>query len=165
MNLAGISPAEIQAAAGWERGADGKWRYEIPDITLRKDAFEADQDYRQKIDDAETKAFDDASAGRISEEELNKITDKTQYDKENYEAETTLDKVVDAPELFGAGKVRAPSAEKFSTITDIQNARNRIVDAGSVRYQGKYIRRPIIRTICELRSNFKTMHPHHCCPK
>ncbi|MDR1591893.1 MAG: hypothetical protein LBS16_03290, partial [Prevotellaceae bacterium] len=27
----------IKHATGWERGADGKWRYEIPDITLKKD--------------------------------------------------------------------------------------------------------------------------------
>ena len=25
----------IKAATGWERGADGKWRYEMPDVVLR----------------------------------------------------------------------------------------------------------------------------------
>ena len=28
-------PTEIWAATGWERGGDGKWRYEIPDVKVR----------------------------------------------------------------------------------------------------------------------------------
>lgn len=28
-------PKAIKAATGWERGADGKWRYEMPDVVLR----------------------------------------------------------------------------------------------------------------------------------
>lgn len=33
----------IKIATGWERGADGKWRYEIPDVTLKKDNFGEDE--------------------------------------------------------------------------------------------------------------------------
>ena len=33
----GKDPKTIKWATGWERGADGKWRYEIPDITIKPD--------------------------------------------------------------------------------------------------------------------------------
>ena len=39
MEKAGKDALTIKAATGWERGADGKWRYEIPDITLKKDSL------------------------------------------------------------------------------------------------------------------------------
>lgn len=33
----GKDPKTIKWATGWERGADGKWRYEIPDLTIKTD--------------------------------------------------------------------------------------------------------------------------------
>lgn len=33
----GATPEEIYRKTGWERGADGKWRREIPDLTLKPD--------------------------------------------------------------------------------------------------------------------------------
>lgn len=35
MEAQGKSAAEIRLATGWERGADGNWRYEIPDFRLK----------------------------------------------------------------------------------------------------------------------------------
>ena len=37
METAGKSPKEIRLATGWERGADNKWRYEIPDLNIRRE--------------------------------------------------------------------------------------------------------------------------------
>lgn len=37
MEEAGKDARQIRLATGWERGADGKWRYEIPDIKVRGD--------------------------------------------------------------------------------------------------------------------------------
>lgn len=39
MENSGSTAIEIKIATGWERGADGKWRYEIPDIQLKVDEF------------------------------------------------------------------------------------------------------------------------------
>ena len=43
MEKAGKDALTIKQATGWERGADGKWRYEIPDITLKKDSLGDDK--------------------------------------------------------------------------------------------------------------------------
>lgn len=37
METAGKSPKEIRLATGWERGADNKWRYEIPDLNIKRE--------------------------------------------------------------------------------------------------------------------------------
>lgn len=41
MEESGKDAKTVRLATGWERGADGKWRYEIPDIVIRKDASPA----------------------------------------------------------------------------------------------------------------------------
>ena len=38
MEKAGKDALTIKMATGWERGADGKWRYEIPDIEFKKNS-------------------------------------------------------------------------------------------------------------------------------
>jgi hypothetical protein len=43
MEKAGKDALTIKIATGWERGADGKWRYEIPDVTSKKDNFGEDE--------------------------------------------------------------------------------------------------------------------------
>jgi hypothetical protein len=37
MEQAGKTPKEIHLATSWEKGVDGKWRFEVPDIELSKD--------------------------------------------------------------------------------------------------------------------------------
>jgi hypothetical protein len=39
MEKAGKSALTIKTATGWERGVDGKWRYEIQDVKLKKDSY------------------------------------------------------------------------------------------------------------------------------
>ena len=39
MVKAGKDALAIKMATGWERGADGKWRYEIEDLKLKKDVL------------------------------------------------------------------------------------------------------------------------------
>ncbi|MCL2206573.1 MAG: hypothetical protein FWB90_00570 [Fibromonadales bacterium] len=39
MEASGKNPSQIHYATGWEKGADGKWKYEIPDFTLKTDTF------------------------------------------------------------------------------------------------------------------------------
>ena len=39
MEKAGKDALAIKMATGWERGADGKWRYEIEDLKLKKDVL------------------------------------------------------------------------------------------------------------------------------
>ena len=41
MEAAGEEPETIKLATGWERGADGLWRYELTDMRLDREAFEA----------------------------------------------------------------------------------------------------------------------------
>ena len=41
METAGKDAKAIRLATGWERGADGKWRYEIPDADIEATAFDA----------------------------------------------------------------------------------------------------------------------------
>jgi hypothetical protein len=36
MGQAGKDPLNIRLATGWEKGADSRWKYEIPDITVRR---------------------------------------------------------------------------------------------------------------------------------
>ena len=39
MEALGKSPKEIWAATGWEKGVDGKWKYEIPDVKINTDSL------------------------------------------------------------------------------------------------------------------------------
>ncbi|MDR2731416.1 MAG: hypothetical protein LBB81_11040 [Treponema sp.] len=52
MEEAGKDAKAVRMATGWERGADGKWRYEIPDITVTFiDAFERLADGKEESSD------------------------------------------------------------------------------------------------------------------
>jgi hypothetical protein len=60
MELEGKSPKSIKIATGWERGADGKWRYEIPDnISYLKDTIKQIKEFlfqEENIDNVSQKA-------------------------------------------------------------------------------------------------------------
>ncbi len=45
MEQAGKNARAIKLATGWERGADGKWRMEMPDIKIKKDALNHINEY------------------------------------------------------------------------------------------------------------------------
>lgn len=95
----GKSAEQIRLATGWERGADGQWRYEIPDIQIKDGAF---------------RVIEEADAARDAEQaalwERTDLADDEYIDQDiaiadKYERQTLatkLDEVVDAPELFRA---------------------------------------------------------------
>lgn len=56
----------IKAATGWERGADGKWRYEMPDVVLRDPKEWVNKktlNTPDEVDDAIKTAIDDMPSG------------------------------------------------------------------------------------------------------
>ena len=99
METQGKSVEAIRLATGWERGADGQWRYEIPDIQIKENAF---------------RVIREADAARDAEQaalwERTDLSDDEYVDRdvaiaekyENQTLTTKLEDVVDAPELFRA---------------------------------------------------------------
>ncbi|MDO4191389.1 MAG: hypothetical protein Q4D14_06900, partial [Bacteroidales bacterium] len=49
MALENIAPKKIKIATGWEQGADGKWRYELPDIEFADGTYSTDGNYHGAI--------------------------------------------------------------------------------------------------------------------
>lgn len=99
MEKQGKSAEAIRLATGWERGADGQWRYEIPDIQIKDNAFRV-------IEEANTAQYAEQNAlferNDLSDDELID-QDRAIADKyENQTLTTKLEDVVDAPELFRA---------------------------------------------------------------
>lgn len=99
MEKQGKSAEAIRLATGWERGADGQWRYEIPDIQIKEGAF---------------RVIEEADAARDAEQnalwERKDLADDQYVDQdvaiaekyENQTLTTKLEDVVEAPELFRA---------------------------------------------------------------
>ncbi len=99
MGLEGKTAKQIRLATGWERGADGKWRYEIPDIQIKDGAFRVIEE-ADAARDAEQAALwerTDLADDEYIDQDV-AIADK--YEKQTLS--TKLDEVVDAPELFRA---------------------------------------------------------------
>jgi predicted nucleotidyltransferase len=66
MEAKGSDVKAIKLATGWERGADGKWRYEQPDFTLKTDDLRAYMkpylDKQKALRDKQTALTDDVNA-------------------------------------------------------------------------------------------------------
>lgn len=102
MEYSGKTPKEIRLATGWERGADGKWRYEIPDIKIREDGFRMLRDREKAIRDKKDDwAYSDEGIN-ASIEEGKRHEAAIDSAHESDVLTTTLDKLVDAPDLFKA---------------------------------------------------------------
>lgn len=102
MEYSGKTPKEIRLATGWERGADGKWRYEIPDIKIREDGFRMLRDREKAIrDQKDDWAYSDEGIN-ASIEEGKSHEAAIDSAHESDVLTTTLDKLVDAPDLFKA---------------------------------------------------------------
>lgn len=102
MEYSGKTPKEIRLATGWERGADGKWRYEIPDIKIREDGFQMLRDREKAIRDKKDDwAYSDEGIN-ASIEEGKSHEAAIDSAHESDVLTTTLDKLVDAPDLFKA---------------------------------------------------------------
>lgn len=61
MRAQGKTPQEIRLATGWELGADGKWRYEIPDFVFKDDWDSAVRDARSRLDSEYAKRQENVS--------------------------------------------------------------------------------------------------------
>ena len=104
----------IKMATGWERGADGKWRYEIADmkefdrngnLLYRKNHPDYAR-YIELLDKEDANLFENGEALTVEERaEFEKLSKKYESDKfggEKLDNNHTLEAYVDAPELFKA---------------------------------------------------------------
>ena len=104
----------IKMATGWERGADGKWRYEIADmkefdrngnLLYRKNHPDYAR-YIELLDKEDANLFENGEALTVEERaEFEKLSKKYESDKfggEKLDNNHRLEAYVDAPELFKA---------------------------------------------------------------
>ena len=97
MRSEGKTPEQIRLATGWEVGADGKWRFEIPDMKLKDDIY-ADLDKLDK----EVKAELDEQLMSKEGAEYEAAEADVRKRRSNAVVKKTLGDIVDAPELFEA---------------------------------------------------------------
>ena len=101
---------KIKLATGWERGADGKWRYEVPDFEVdpkglaRKDRLWANLPWGKDFDNLNGRLLD---GEELSEEELaryDELSERTEAMRSSYRSEEVryLDDYVKDPRLFEA---------------------------------------------------------------
>ncbi len=104
----------IKMATGWERGADGKWRYEIADIKefdrngnllYRKNHPDYAR-YIELLDKEDANLFENGEALTVEEraefETLSKKYESDKFGGEKLDNNHRLEAYVDAPELFKA---------------------------------------------------------------
>ncbi len=89
----------VRLATGWERGADGKWRYEIPYIQLKEDAFRVIEEAKQAQDAEEDLLW---QRNDLSDDEFIAGVQSIAKKYEDTTLVTKLEDVVEAPELFAA---------------------------------------------------------------
>lgn len=89
----------VRLATGWDRGADGKWRYEIPDIQLKEDAFRVIDEAKQAQDAEEDLLW---QRNDLSDDEFIAGVQSIAKKYEDTTLVTKLEDVVEAPELFAA---------------------------------------------------------------
>ena len=102
----GNTPKEIRLATGWEKGADGQWKYEIDD------AYNVDFEYKSiefrkkkpRFEELEEKLeklnYNWDSLTQEEQEEFDKLSDE--FNEGYLKNETTLKEIIDAQELFKA---------------------------------------------------------------
>ena len=98
MRAQGKTPQEIRLATGWEQGADGKWRYEIPDFTFKDGWFSAIRDAEKRIEDAYAVRQDKAT----TDAEFFALESRLKEEKNQLIVKSKLSDIADAPELFDA---------------------------------------------------------------
>lgn len=98
MRAQGKNPQEIRLATGWELGADGKWRYEIPDFVFKDDWDSAVRDARSRLDSEYAKRQENVS----DDSEFMALEEQLAAEKRNLIVSRNLSEIVDAPELFSA---------------------------------------------------------------
>lgn len=98
MRAQGKTPQEIRLATGWELGADGKWRYEIPDFVFKDDWDSAVRDAQSRLDSEYAKRQENVS----DDSEFMALEEQLAAEKRNLIVSRNLSEIVDAPELFSA---------------------------------------------------------------
>ncbi|MDR3898297.1 MAG: hypothetical protein Q3X95_03435 [Duodenibacillus sp.] len=98
MRAQGKTPQEIRLATGWEQGADGKWRYEIPDFKFKDGWDSAVRDARSRLDSEYAKRQENVS----DDSEFLALEEQLAAEKRNLIVSRNLSEIVDAPELFSA---------------------------------------------------------------
>lgn len=102
MEDAGKTPEEVYAATGWERGADGEWRYEIPDVEFKPGVLAFLQERAGAIVHEAAQAWDETFNRTNSLEESDAAEDLVKLQHKYDVIEKKLSDLVDAPELFKA---------------------------------------------------------------
>lgn len=98
MRAQGKTPQEIRLATGWEQGADGKWRYEIPDFKFKDGWDSAVRDARSRLDSEYAKRQENVS----DDSEFLALEEQLAAEKRKLIVSRNLSEIVDAPELFSA---------------------------------------------------------------
>ena len=107
MEAAGKDAKAVKLATGWERGGDGKWRYEIEDG--RFDSLGELHPERRRLSAAEQKELDDASS------ETDDVLEKGVL---AYKEEITKD--TDMADIYEAGGMERKKAERIRDLEDKQ---------------------------------------------
>ncbi|EJX06053.1 hypothetical protein EVA_05839, partial [gut metagenome] len=95
----------IKMATGWERGADGKWRYEVMDGEFdRKGELHPE---RRKLSAEEKKELDDS---------FDEIMDAFEKGSQAYKGE--IDENTDMADIYEAGGMERKKAERLSHLED-----------------------------------------------
>ena len=107
MEAAGKDAKAVKLATGWERGGDGKWRYEIEDG--RFDRLGELHPERRRLSAAEQKELDDASSETDDAFEKGVLA---------YKEEITED--TDMADIYEAGGMERKKAERIRDLEDKQ---------------------------------------------
>lgn len=105
MTEEGKDAKTIRFATGWEKGVDGKWRYEIDDTKFKTDFVYKSIEFRKenpRYEELENKLeelnYNWEKLTKEEQEEFEKLSDK--FNEGYYKNEATLEEILDAPELF-----------------------------------------------------------------
>ncbi len=114
MRAQGKTPQEIRLATGWEQGADGKWRYEIPDFVFKDDWDSAVRDARSRLDSEYAKRQENVS----DDSEFMALEEQLAAEKRNLIVSRNLSEIVDAPDLFSAYPQLKDLTVEFGSLPD-----------------------------------------------
>ena len=109
MEYVGNDPLSIKHATGWERGGDGKWRYETEDfdIDISGNAKQPGMEWMRELDRLSDKIFEDIPLTTDEDQRLEELLErKGEYDKQRDERKKDIcfldDYVIDKGGLFKA---------------------------------------------------------------
>lgn len=145
MTEEGKDAKTIRLATGWEKGVDGKWRYEIDDTKFKIDFVYKSIEFRKenpRYEELENKLeelnYDWEKLTKEEQEEFEKLSEK--FNEGYYKNEATLEEILDAPELFKSYPELKKAVVKFK------------YNPGEVA--GRYLQGKIIDEFFEIEENY-----------